>query len=340
MFNKILYFLKYNNATVIILAVILILGGGALAAGPENLGQKRTSIRGLDNTLLLAADLETFNMDFKINLIEQDENYYYIDYSFLDLTVADSAWQYQLREARRKVSKKIQEDLGVYLTKYLAKHYESRMRELKAEKARAESSGAGRRLEVTEYSGLVGRTLDLAAKVFPGYEPVKKRELPAPDFSLIPGHSFAAPLAGERSNGADNLTEIYNNYVAAHDLDRDGVLDAADNCQEISNADQFDADADGLGDVCDADGASAPLIKGNEGGLGEAASSTPEIIEDPDQAAPGSAPDPAETPSEAGTADESAVPAEESALEPTNVEIIELSPAESAAPETEPTPGL
>lgn len=35
------------------------------------------------------------------------------------------------------------------------------------------------------------------------------------------------------------------------DLDGDGVLNADDNCPDTANADQADADADGIGDVCD-----------------------------------------------------------------------------------------
>jgi len=78
-------FIKYNNAAVIILAVILLLGGGALAAGPEAIGQKQTSVQGVDNTALLAADLDNFNMDFKVENILADEKYYYATYSFLDI---------------------------------------------------------------------------------------------------------------------------------------------------------------------------------------------------------------------------------------------------------------
>ncbi|MFA6306201.1 MAG: hypothetical protein WCV70_00475 [Patescibacteria group bacterium] len=209
--QKIINFLKYNNAAVIILAIILILGGGALAAGPENIGVKQTSVEGTDNTLLLSADLSAFNMDFKIEKIEQDENYYYATYSYLDLTVIDSAWQYQLSSKTQKISKKIREDLGVYLAKFLAKHYQARVRELKQAKAEAESLGEQRRIEVTEYSGLIGLTLDLAAKVFPGYEPIVKTELPAPEFNL-PDFNADAP----ENSPADNLTQIYNDYIAAH----------------------------------------------------------------------------------------------------------------------------
>src|SRR5262245_31554955 len=35
------------------------------------------------------------------------------------------------------------------------------------------------------------------------------------------------------------------------DSDGDGVLDDADNCPKVANADQFDADGDGIGDACE-----------------------------------------------------------------------------------------
>ena len=210
--QKIIHFIKYNNATVIILAVFLILGGGALAAGPEAIGQRQISVQGLDNTALLAADLDKFSLDFKIENIEQDEKYYYATYSYLDLVVLDNAWQYQLNSKTQKISKKIKQDIGEYLAKFLAKHYEARMRELKQEKSQAESQGAQKRIEVAEYSGLIGRTLDIAAKVFPGYEPVVKRELSAPENFNLPNNNSGAPV----SSGTDDLNKIYNDYVAAH----------------------------------------------------------------------------------------------------------------------------
>ncbi len=41
--------------------------------------------------------------------------------------------------------------------------------------------------------------------------------------------------------------------IITPDADMDGIPDAVDNCPNTSNADQADADADGIGDVCDAD---------------------------------------------------------------------------------------
>ena len=325
MFQKLLHFIKYNNAAIIILAVVLILGGVAAAAGPEAIGQKQISVQGIDNTALLSVDLETFNLDFNIEKIEQDEKYYYVTYGFLDLAAADNVWQYQLRQQTRKVGKQIKEDLGVYLAKFLAKHQEARLRELKREKSQAQSQGGQKRVEVTEYSGLIGRTLDLAAKIFPGYEPVKKVELPSPD--LAAAILNVSPLIkrdegglNKAASGVDNLTQIYNDYLAAHDKDGDGILDAADNCPDLSNVDQLDSDADGIGDVCDTDPDTAPLSRGGEGGVATA-SSTPDSV---DATA-------SSTPEDTATPDDSpAIP------EPESVDVIELPVDEPAS--AEPTP--
>ena len=214
MLAQIFHFIKYNNATVIILAIILILGGGALAAGPEAIGQKQTSVQGIDNTLLLAADLDNFNMDFKIEKIEQDEQYYYVIYSYLDLVVLTNAWQYQLNSKMQKISRKLKQDLGEYLVGFLVKHQEARTRQLKQEKHLAELSGAQTRTEVTEYSGLIGKTLNLASKAFPDYEPVKTRQLPAPENFNLPTSATSLSEGGQAQ--ADNLTQVYNNYLAAH----------------------------------------------------------------------------------------------------------------------------
>jgi len=214
MLAQIFHFIKYNNATVIILAIILILGGGALAAGPEAIGQKQTSVQGIDNTLLLAADLDNFNMDFKIEKIEQDEQYYYVIYSYLDLVVLTNAWQYQLNSKMQKISRKLKQDLGQYLANFLVKHQEARTRQLKQEKHLAELSGAQTRTEVTEYSGLIGKTLNLASKAFPDYEPVKTRQLPAPENFNLPTSATSLSEGGQAQ--ADNLTQVYNNYLAAH----------------------------------------------------------------------------------------------------------------------------
>jgi hypothetical protein len=65
----------------------------------------------------------------------------------------------------------------------------------------------------------------------------------------------------------------------APDTDGDGVPDADDNCPAVANADQANADGDGLGNACDANsyapavGTQAGAAKGNEGTPGNPATS-------------------------------------------------------------------
>ena len=118
MFKKAINFIKYNNFAVLILAVIFIAGSGAWAqteAGQEFIGEKQEEIKGIDNTLLLSADLENYDMDFKIEKIEKNNQYYFVTYTYLDLVKTDDAWEYLLNEKIRKVSLKIKKDLGAYL---------------------------------------------------------------------------------------------------------------------------------------------------------------------------------------------------------------------------------
>ena len=181
MFQKIIHFIKYNNLTALLVLAIFLATGGVFAqtpTGQEVIGQEQKTIEGIDNTLLLSADLDNFNMDFKIEKIEEDEKYFYVTYTYLDLIQEDNAWQYLIQEKVKKVSKKLREDLGVYLTEQFKQEYEARLKYLREAKASAEKVGTETRTEVTGYTGLIGQVLNLADNVIPGYEPTKKYEVP------------------------------------------------------------------------------------------------------------------------------------------------------------------
>jgi hypothetical protein len=53
-------------------------------------------------------------------------------------------------------------------------------------------------------------------------------------------------VAGQSAEDAITL-------VLIRDADRDGIADAQDDCLEVPNRDQLDANGDGYGDACDAD---------------------------------------------------------------------------------------
>ncbi len=262
MLKKALNFIKYNNATVLILAIIFVFGTGVFAAtetGQAVIGAKQTGIEGVDNTLLLEADLENLGMDYKIEKIEEDDKYYYITYTFIDLVVLNNAWQYQIQEKIRKVSKKQKKDLGEYLAEELGEEYGARIKELREERTKELEGGEEKRFEVVEYDGLIGQTLEAVNKVFPNYEPVKKRQIPSPS---LPPTILLARESGTEEELVNDLTDIYDNYIESNDPDYDNIFGILDNCPYDYNPDQDDSDNDGVGDICDLDQESGDVTDG------------------------------------------------------------------------------
>ncbi|OGF27730.1 hypothetical protein A2477_03575 [Candidatus Falkowbacteria bacterium RIFOXYC2_FULL_47_12] len=231
-----LHFIQYNNAFLIIL-VACVLAFGSLSFASEEvrdatIGGKTVYAEGTDNTLLLEQDFDKFNMDFKITGIVEDEESYAVQYSYVDFDLTSPlpvpplirggseggvvstgsegvAWQFVEKQGARKIDKPFRQDLGLYLAGQLRQEASARIKELKRLQREEREKGLTKIVQVTEYSGLIGKILDLSTAVFPGYEPVKKVEL-------------ETPLADEQivrraqTGGADNLANIYNNYVEDH----------------------------------------------------------------------------------------------------------------------------
>jgi len=53
------------------------------------------------------------------------------------------------------------------------------------------------------------------------------------------------------AQGRDDVVEAAKEWILSRDLDQDGVVNENDNCPDIANANQADADNDGFGDLCD-----------------------------------------------------------------------------------------
>ena len=89
-FQKIIQFVKYHNAFSIGIIIILIFGASVFASGTvrENtIGGSRVEQHGIDNTALLAADLDGFDFSMKINNVNENTKNYYVFYSYQTLDI-------------------------------------------------------------------------------------------------------------------------------------------------------------------------------------------------------------------------------------------------------------
>jgi len=249
--KKIIFFLKYNNFSLFVVLIFFLAASGVFAqteVGRDLIGQKTISVQGVDNALLLSADIAALNLNFEVEKIEESEQYYFITYTYLDFIEKDKSWQYQLQEKAMKVSKRQKQDLGEYLAEEFSELSAARKKDLLHAQELARDGGVSRRVEVEGYDGLIGRTLDVAARVFPGYEPFRGRELPSPtSFAL----KTVAPIASV-NEVSDDLAATYNTYIAKQDPDGDNIFGNLDNCPTIINPLQEDMDIDNVGDACDA----------------------------------------------------------------------------------------
>lgn len=208
-----LHFVQYNNAFLVVLvAGTLAVSGLAFASEEvrsETIGAKQVEAQGVDNAILLETDLENFKMDFKITGVLEDDEQYLVSYSFVDLDIKDGAWQFIERGATRKIKKPFRQDLGLYLARQLAQEESARIKALKQEQSAARETGETRLVQVTSYSGLIGKVLDVTNRVFPGYEPVKKIEIETP-----PVNERLRERA--QTGAADSMTAVYDQWVNAN----------------------------------------------------------------------------------------------------------------------------
>lgn len=179
MFKKITQFIKYHNAMAIAVSLILTLSLSAMASEDIRdtiIGEKIETVKVIDNSQLLAADLDNFNFKMTITNVVQDNQNYYIDYQFKTLAIKDNVWQSALKNKRLTVSKAFLagSDLGLYVQEELGEVADYELSYLKEVQTIQKRKGKTEITKTTEYTGLIGLVLNVKNKIFPGYEPVIK----------------------------------------------------------------------------------------------------------------------------------------------------------------------
>lgn len=175
--QKIIYFIKYHNAFTIGLALLFVFSGVIFAsedAREAALGKKVVTQGGIDNSWILAADLDNFDFQMTVQGVKEDVKNYYVDYSYRTLGIQGNAWREVLEEDTLSVSKEAigGRDLGLYVQEELGEIIDSQLAYLQEVRELESAKGQTFVRETTEYTGLIGLVLNPQTKTLSGYEPV------------------------------------------------------------------------------------------------------------------------------------------------------------------------
>ena len=184
MYQKILHFIKYNNAFTIIFVICFFSFGIGFAASPEmrdSVYSSEETVTSVDNSLIVSADLDNFNFNLRINSVTEDEKNYYATYSYQTLAIEDGIWQNKEIEKTLTVSKEALggKDLGLYVAEELGENINYELSYLKRVQELEKEKGKSQKVITVEYSGLIGKLLNPKEEVIEGYSPVIPEPVPA-----------------------------------------------------------------------------------------------------------------------------------------------------------------
>jgi len=176
--QRLLTFIKYNNAIPVILGVLFLGFGGAMAASPEvrdAVISKEEVLVSVDNSYIVNTNLDAFQPSIQITEVTEDDENYYVGYSLQTIDLRDGAWGDTNKPGTLTVSKEIlsTNDLGLYATKELGEVASRETEKLKETQTFEKRNGISQKVVATMYGGLVGKFLDTKEEVFEGYEPVR-----------------------------------------------------------------------------------------------------------------------------------------------------------------------
>jgi len=185
MLNKIIHFIKYHNAFVFIFVMVFVGFSVTMAASPDlregvsdALVSSEETVRSIDNALILAADLDSFDMALQVQGVDEDDENYYVGYEFKTIDIEDGAWQEVVEEKVLVISKKAigdKIDLGVYVGEELNEVAGNQIAYLLEVQQKEKKKGQAPKIVSVRYAGLIGKFLSPKEKVFSGYEVVVKQ---------------------------------------------------------------------------------------------------------------------------------------------------------------------
>lgn len=183
------------------LGMVLLGSGTALAARyPEAVYQERTEVVSIDNTYLVAKDLDAYSPTVRITAVGEDDVSYRVSYELSTIALLNHAWRDVTEVRALKVYKadlRGYRDLGGYVTEELEQIIDHELAVLKKtqEFERRQMSEA---VVTTEHAGLVGMLMDDSTETLPRYTPPEVEEdATAAERSPENGDEAAAVVAAD-----------------------------------------------------------------------------------------------------------------------------------------------
>lgn len=170
--RSIIDFIKYNNAFLIILAVILLGTGAAFAANPKlreavmfsdtTVSQPFVAPKAADAANLLKADIDEYDISVRIDKITETKEMFAVEYSYNTYDIVGGIWQETRKNRRldvpkallgkRKLTEYLSEQIGQIVYQEIA--YLDEVRTV----AVGEDTAKPR---ISKYAGLVGKELSV-----------------------------------------------------------------------------------------------------------------------------------------------------------------------------------
>lgn len=172
--NKILHFLKYNNAVPIVLGIFFFSTTATMAASPaarQAVYNAKQQVVSVDNSFIVRVDLDDYNFPIEILQVREDSEYYYMEYRINTIDIINYVWRESSRTDTLRVSKAQlgEADLEEFAENEFAQLRAREQKRLAETQAYEKRLGSSQKVIATVYSGLVGEMLTPDEERIPQY---------------------------------------------------------------------------------------------------------------------------------------------------------------------------
>lgn len=139
----------------------------------DSVYQAEQRVVSVDNSYIANKNLDLYSPKVSINSVTEDEDSYYISYTFTTIALDNYVWQDVAQQRTMQVAKTAlgdYTDLGVYVTEQLKQVVARELQHLHEVQA-IERKQVTSKVVATAYSGLVGQFIDDSTEQLPGYVP-------------------------------------------------------------------------------------------------------------------------------------------------------------------------